>query len=157
MQLIHLDLTKPETVIEVTQDSELLGLFVGKGSDQVKAKLRILHQTPGITSRVNLKVVLYDQSRFELDALLIIEKGAAHTDTYLKADALVLSDQAFAKIVPSLEIKENEVKGGHGATVGQLDPQQLFYLQSHGFAAFDAQQILVEAFIEEIQAKFRND
>lgn len=157
MQLINLDLTAAETILEITEDSEVIGLFVGKDAEQVKTKLRIFHQLPGITSRVNLKIVLYDQSRFELDALLLIEKGAAYTDTYLKADALVLSDQAFAKIVPSLEIKENEVKGGHGATVGQLDPQQLFYLQSHGFAAADAEQVLVEAFIEEIQAKLRND
>ena len=69
------------------------------------------------------------------------------TDTYLKIDCLVVSDKAFARAIPSLEINESEVKGGHGATIGYLDPAQIYYLKSHGISSEDSERLLIDAFL----------
>jgi Fe-S cluster assembly protein SufD len=141
----------PET-LTVDEDLELVGVFVGRNSDEIKEKLRIVHTKPGLTSRVTLKAVLYDQSKFNVEAILAIDKGASGTDTYLKMDVMLLSDQATARAVPSLEIHEDAVKGGHGATVGMVDAEQMHYLVARGLSRAQAEALLVEAFLGEFVA-----
>lgn len=147
MKTIEIDFTIPQQTIEITQDCHIIGKFVGKGEDSVKTKITFLHKLPGINSRVDIKAVVFDKSKFDFEGLLKIEKGAVATDTYLKIDCLVVSDQAFARAIPSLEINESEVKGGHGATIGYLDPTQIYYLKSHGLDSSSAEKILIDAFL----------
>ncbi|MEP7103725.1 MAG: SufD family Fe-S cluster assembly protein [Candidatus Dojkabacteria bacterium] len=133
--------------IEIKEDMEINAMFVGRDSDEVKIKLDFVHSKPGLKSRINIKAVVFDKARFDLEGILKINKGAIGTDTYLKIDCLVMSESAFARAVPSLEIKESEVKGGHGATIGYLDPMQTYYLTSRGMSKKKAENILVDAFI----------
>jgi len=151
-----LDLKKETQEIEIKEDTELLGLFVGRESEFRKIKLKIIHRKPDLKSNILIKAVLWDNSRFDFEGDLVIEKGARNTDTYLKAQVLIMSDGAIARAVPSLEIKEDEVKGGHGATVGQVDEEQLFYLQSRGLSRKDAEETLVEGFVKEILEKMNS-
>lgn len=147
MKQITLDLTKPEINIEITEDSQINGLFIGKNNEEIKTKITITHSLPHLVSRVKIKAVVFDNSNFDLEGLLKINKGASGTDTYLKIDCLVMSPNAKARAIPSLEIKEDEVKGGHGATIGYLDPYQVNYLKSKGISNKNAEDLLVEAFI----------
>ena len=147
MKTIEIDFTIPNQIIEITEDSNIFGSYVGKDNSQVTAKITFLHKVPGVYSRINIKAVVFDESKFDFEGLLKIEKGAAGTDTYLKIDCLVVSDKAMARAIPSLEINESEVKGGHGATIGYLDPNQIYYLKSHGISSTDAEQMLIEAFL----------
>lgn len=146
---MQLNLDNNEQVIEITQDTELSCTFVGKGEDSIKTKLTIVHKKPNLKSRINIKAVVYDKARFDLEGILRIDKGASNTDTYLKINCLVLGDHAFARAVPSLEIKEDQVKGGHGATIGYIDPTQMYYLESHGLNKKESEELIVEAFIKE--------
>ena len=146
-----LDFTIPEQDIEITEDTQLFGLFVGHGDDAVKSRINIVHRLPNLTSRVNIKAVVFDTANFDLEAKLLIDDGASNSDTYLKIDALIMHEGAKARAVPSLEIKEDNVKGGHGATVGQVNRDQVHYLMSRGFSMPDAEKLLVEAFIQDIQ------
>ncbi len=138
-------------LIELDQDTHLLGLFVGHNSDEIKRKLVFSHAAPNLTTRVEIKAVVFDQAKFDLEAMVRIPDGSAHTDTYLKIDCLIMGEQARARAVPSLEIQEDEVKGGHGATVGMVDQDQVHYLMSRGFPRDIAENMLVEAFIGEMQ------
>jgi Fe-S cluster assembly protein SufD len=147
MTKIQIDLTKPENIIEVEDDCEIVGLFIGKGDANIKTSLKIIHRKPHLTSRVNIKAIVFDKARFDLEGMLRIEKGAVDTDTYLKIDCLVMSDNAYARAVPSLEILESEVKGGHGATIGYLDPEMLYYIKSRGLSQKRSEETLVAAFI----------
>src|SRR5690606_25132634 len=100
--------------------------------DKLISRIEFVHSKPGITSRINIKAVLYDKSKFDFEGVLVIPKGASNTDSYLKIDCLVLSEHASARAIPSLEILEDEVKAGHGATIGYVDEDMMTYLTSRG-------------------------
>lgn len=142
-----IQLTDGENTIEINEDVEINAMYVGRNSDELKSKIWIVHSKPNFKSRINIKAVVFDKARFDFEGILKIDKGATNTDTYLKIDCLVMSDSAFARAIPSLEIKESEVKGGHGATIGYLDPMQTYYLTSKGISKSKAENILVDAFI----------
>lgn len=133
--------------IEITEDVEIVVRYIGKGEDSFSSKVAFIHRKPNLRSKISIKAVMYDRSQFDLEALLKIDKGAQNTDAYLKIDCLLLGDDATARAVPSLEINEDEVKGGHGATIGHLDYEQLYYLKSKGLSSLEAQEMLVEAFL----------
>jgi Fe-S cluster assembly protein SufD len=150
MKQIILDLTKPSQTIEITEDSEVLGLFIGRDHQQIQTLLNVVHNLPHVKSLTAIKAVIYDDSRFDMEGKLIINKGAKDTDSYLRIDVLIMSEGAYARAVPGLEITENDVNSGHGATVGQVDKEQLFYLQSRGLTKSQAEQILVEGFVKDL-------
>jgi len=150
MKQIILDLTKPDQTIEVTEDAELIGLFVGRGNKSLSSLLKVVHRKPHLNSLTSIKAIVYDDAYFDMEGMLVIETGAADTDAYLRIDVLLMSDEARARAVPSLEITEDSVKGGHGATVGQIDREQLFYLTSRGLPLAEAEALLVEGFVREL-------
>jgi len=145
-----IELKEGEQTIYIESDIEINAMYVGRGEDMLKTKIWIVHSKPGFKSRINIKAVVFDKARFDFEGILKIDKGAVQTDTYLKIDCLVMSEQAFARAIPSLEIKESEVKGGHGATIGYLDPTQTYYLESRGVDKSKAENILVDAFIRNL-------
>lgn len=147
MKTIEIDFTVPEQIIEVVEDSNIVGKYIGRGDNELSTKIVILHKNCYITSRINIKAVVFDKAKFDFEGLLRIEKGAVGTDTYLKIDCLVMNENASARAIPSLEIMESEVKGGHGATIGYLDPQQIYYLKSHGLSPLETENLLVNAFL----------
>lgn len=155
MRQIILDLTQ-NNKIEISQDSELLGIFVGKNSQQINTSLKIIHKKPYLKSLTLIKGILFNNSEFNISGDLIIKKGAYLTDAYLKIEILLLSETAKATAIPSLEITENNVKGGHGATVGQLDREQLFYLESRGLKDHEAKKLLIEGFIADLTARIKD-
>jgi len=138
---------------EVTEDCEILALFLGSSDESIKNKIRIVHRKPGITSRVDIRTVLQDRSSFDLETTVVIEEGAYQSDTYLNMRTLLLSDLAKAKSVPSLVIKEDQVKGGHAASIGKLDSDQIHYLRARGLTDKEAEYLLVHAFIQDITEK----
>ena len=150
-----IDLTK-NTTIQITEDTEVLGLFIGKNKQQVNASLKIIHKKPNLKSFTLIKGVLFDQSQLNLNGDLIINKGAFLTDAYLKMEVLLMSKNAKAKAIPSLEITENNVKGGHGATIGQIDHEQLFYLKSRGLNKQQAEKLLVAGFVADLFARVKD-
>jgi Fe-S cluster assembly protein SufD len=147
MNIQTLELKSEVVNFEITEDTEVNALFLGRNNDSVQTKFNVIHKKPGLTSRINIKAVVFDNARFDLEGILRIEKGATATDTYLKIDCLVMSDTAFARAVPSLEILGSEVKGGHGATIGYIDPEQIYYMKSHGLTQEESEKMIVEAFI----------
>src|SRR4029077_16299547 len=94
--------------------------------------------------------ILDDQSQGIFDGLIIVAKDAQKTDSAQTNKNLLLSPKAHAHSVPELKIMANDVKCKHGSTIGQLDPQQLFYLRSRGIPLLDARRLLVYAFASEM-------
>jgi Fe-S cluster assembly protein SufD len=149
MQKLVIDLRQPQSEIHIEEDIEVMSTYIGRGDESVKSHLKIIHSKPNLKSRILIKAVVFDRARFDFEGLLRIQKGAVGTDSYLKIKCLVMSESAFARAVPSLEILESEVKGGHGATIGYLDDQMMHYLLSRGISKSGAEQMLVEAFIKD--------
>jgi len=107
------------------------------------------HAAPGCTSRQTVKNVLADRSRGVFQGKIEVARDAQKTDGYQMNQALLLSPYAEVDSKPELEIFADDVKCSHGATVGELDAEQLFYLRSRGIPDPEARSILVRAFLAE--------
>ena len=100
-----------------------------------------------------MRAVLRANEGFDIEPVLYIAPEAKLTDTYLSIKVLLLETNAKARVVPSLEIKENDVKAGHGVTIGHVDAEQLYYLMSRGLNHDAAEELLIEAFTSELANK----
>jgi Fe-S cluster assembly protein SufD len=97
---------------------------------------------------------LYDQARAAFYGVTRVEKEAKGTSSYQECRNLLLSPQAGAEPIPVLEIETNDIlRCGHGATAGAIDPVQLFYAQSRGLPAEEAERMIVRGFFEQVVAQ----
>lgn len=110
---------------------------------------RIRHRAPDGVSRQTVRSVLSDESTGVFQGKILVERAAQKTDGYQMNQALLLSEGAQINSKPELEIYADDVKCSHGATVGALDEEQLFFLRARGIPAPQARAILVEAFCRE--------
>lgn len=154
MKINLIDLKKEK--ISIDSEQELVGLFILSGNDEITGRIEFIHSKPGIFSRINLKFILLDNAKLDLEAVVRIEKSAPQTNTYLKIDALNISENSSARVIPSMEIKVDDVKGGHGATVGMLDENQLWYLKSRGLSESEARKMMILGFIDDFVKKVDN-
>ena len=109
----------------------------------------VAHDAPGCSSRQTVKNVLDGRSRGVFQGRIEVARAAQKTDGYQMNQALLLSPNAEIDCKPQLEIFADDVKCSHGATVGELDAAQLFYLRSRGVPEAEARGILVRAFLTE--------
>src|SRR3990172_3962640 len=128
----------------------VVGAFFLANSDEVKATINITHSAPDTYSNTLIKSVLTERARGGFYGLVKINRGAKNTDTYFREDALLLSKEAKAEAIPSLEIDENEVKAGHASTVGPVDPEQIFYLMSRGVTQQEAKRMVVQGYFHSV-------
>lgn len=138
-------------------DFEVIGLIVGRGDAVMPFDVNLNHISPRTTGRVWLKTVLNDSAQQTVNAMISIPKGAVGADSYLSHRTLVLSAQARTRTIPSLEILEDDVKASHGATVGKVDGEQLFYLQSRGLNVAQARKMIIDGFMEDLVAKIKDE
>lgn len=120
--------------------------------EQRSAHIHVLmdHQAPACRSYQLFKGVLYDHSRSSFEGKIMVRQAAQKTDAFQLNNNLLLSDLARADSKPNLEIFADDVKASHGATIGQLDPEQLFYMKTRGCAEATAKNLLVEGFCAPI-------
>ncbi len=130
---------------------EIIGLVIGKGTDQKSLEAHITHAAPRTKSVVNVRSVLRDKSTFAFRGNVKIEKGAKGSDAYLRSDALLFDSAKMGDDTPALEILEPDVKAGHAATIGKVDEQMLFYLMSRGLTRDQAEKMLIQGFIDPVR------
>jgi Fe-S cluster assembly protein SufD len=111
------------------------------------------HLAPHTTSDLLFKGALLDKSRSVWQGMIYVAKNATKTDGYQANRNLVLSEGARADSIPGLEILTDDVRCTHGATVGKVDAEQLFYLESRGLSEEDAEMMIVEGFFEPIMQR----
>ncbi|WP_257452593.1 Fe-S cluster assembly protein SufD [Archangium lipolyticum] len=128
----------------------LNGLYVGHGSQHLDNWTNLDHAHPRCTSRELYKGVLDDKARGTFHGKVLVRPDAQRTDARQSNRNLLLSEAAMADARPQLEILADDVKCAHGATVGRLDEQALFYLRSRGIPRADAEWLLTHAFATEV-------
>jgi len=111
------------------------------------------HYAPNTTSDLLFKGALLGESRSVWQGMIYVAPDAMKTDGYQANRNLVLSRKARADSIPGLEILANDVRCTHGATVGKIDPDESFYLQSRGIPKRDAEQLIVEGFFDPIMQR----
>lgn len=126
------------------------GLVLGKNSQHVHNHTQVAHRVPHCTSDEFYKTVLDDKSRAIFRGRIIVSQDAQKSDAEQRNDNLLLSENAEADTKPQLEIYADDVICSHGATIGQLDPESLFYFQSRGITKGDARRLLTLAFVNEV-------
>ena len=130
--------------------ASLYGVWDLKERRQHHVNLWIDHQEPSCTSLQKFKGILYDASQSSFEGKIYVHSKAQKTQAYQMNNNLVLGDKATANSKPNLEIFADDVKASHGATIGQIDPEHLFYFQARGIPAWRAQKLLLQGFRNEI-------
>ncbi|MDX8398440.1 MAG: Fe-S cluster assembly protein SufD [Mariprofundaceae bacterium] len=146
-------LTRVDVVVSLEEAGafcELNGLFVLNGRQHVDHHTRVDHKSPHCVSRENYRTVLDGRSRAVFNGKVVVHEGAVKTDSSQSNGNLLLSKHACCDTKPELEIYNDDVKCAHGATVGQLDDKQLFYLRSRGVSEEAAKELLTFAFANEV-------
>lgn len=129
------------------------GLYMLNGSQHGDTHSVIDHTVPNCTSHQNYKGVLNDKSRGVFNGKVFVRENAYGTDAQQSNKNLLLSNDARVDTKPQLEIFNDDVKCSHGATVGQLEEEELFYLLTRGLPETLARNLLTYGFAEEIIAK----
>lgn len=126
------------------------GLYYARRGQLVAQHVRVWHEQPEGVTRECYRGVIEDEGRGAFDGIIYVGQGASKTDARQENRNLLLGPTAVAHTKPHLEIDNDDVSCSHGATVGQLDEQQLFYLRSRGVAEDEARSVLTWAFAKEI-------
>lgn len=129
---------------------DLLGAYVVRGEEIVDHHTTIEHAVEDCTSREIYRGVLSEKGRGVFTGMIHVHQDAQRTDAEQSNDAILLSRDAEMNTRPRLEIYADDVKCTHGATVGELDENALFYLRSRGIKLSEATKMLVRAFTSEI-------
>ncbi len=131
-------------------ESNLYGLFLCDASQHVANYTLVDHKNPGCKSYQLFKGILKDESTGVFNGKILVRKEAQKTQAYQRSNNILLSASARMNTKPHLEIYADDVKCSHGATVGQLDKEAMFYLRSRGISESEARHLLMYAFANEI-------
>lgn len=129
---------------------ELTGLYLGMGNQVLDQQVTVVHAAPDCTSRQSFRGILDDESTGVFNGGIDVRPGADGTDAEQSNDNLLLSDRAEANTQPRLEILADQVACKHGATVGQLDTDALYYLRTRGIPEAEARRLLVGGFADQV-------
>ena len=129
------------------QELNLVGRFHLTGDQVCRWDIEIIHAAPNTTSKTDIKGVVDGSAQAFVNGTIKVLPAAKGTEAFLEERILLVSPNAKAEAVPNLEIETDEVKCSHAATVGKIDDEELFYLQSRGLRQLQAKEIIVEGFL----------
>jgi Fe-S cluster assembly protein SufD len=136
--------------------SDMLAFSTAEGRREIDQRTLQIHEKPNTASDLLYKNALDDQARTIFSGLIRVAQGAHFTDAYQKVRNLLLSDEAEANSAPGLEIEADNVRCTHGATSGQIEEEELFYLLSRGIPKSVAQRLIVFGFLNEVIERLPN-
>lgn len=128
---------------------EVVGRILGREAGDYILNVLVDHKVGKTFGRVSIKGIAKNGARVVVVGKIIIDKEAQGVDDFLEMRILLLDDKSSAVAEPQLEIEANEVKASHAATVGRIDEEQVFYLESRGVSKEKAEALIVEGFLEE--------
>lgn len=131
-------------------EADMYGLIVGNRRQHIDHRTLQYHQAPHTRSNLLYKGALRDRARSVFVGRIVVPREAQQTESYQANRNLLLTDRARADSLPVLEILANDVRCSHGATVGPLDEDQLFYLMARGIPRPVAREMLVAGFVRPI-------
>lgn len=131
-------------------DTTLGGLVIADGTQIVDSTVRLNHKESDCRSRQLFKYALFEDARGAFGGKIVVSEGAVRTDASQTNRNLLASEGARMATAPQLEIYCDDVKCSHGATVGQLDPRALFYMQTRGIPEAEARLMLTQAFMTDV-------
>lgn len=131
-------------------EAQVNGVMFTEGRQHLVYNTLQHHQAPECTSDLLYKGALQDKSRLVWRGMIRVDQDAQKTDGYQRDDNLILSESARADSIPGLEIQADDVKCSHGATVGRVDDEQVFYARSRGLTRKEAMRMIVAGFFQQV-------
>jgi Fe-S cluster assembly protein SufD len=131
-------------------DAQLNGLYLVDKKQAICNEVKVWHHAPDCTSRQLYKGIVDDEAHATFNGHIVVQQNAQRTTAYQINKNIALSDEVHICTQPFLEIYADDVKCSHGATVGQLDENALFYLRSRGICLKNARMLLMFAFANEV-------
>ena len=135
-------------------EAYLDGVYLAYEDQHCDLRTLQIHDAPATNSFALYRGVILDEAHTIYQGLIQVTDKAVGTDAYLTNNNLLLSNEARADSIPSLNISTDEVKCSHGSTTGKVDQLQLFYLQSRGLSEKEALAVLIAGFLEEVIERF---
>jgi Fe-S cluster assembly protein SufD len=132
---------------ETGANAQVDGAYLVDGERHSDTTILIDHQAAHCASRQTQKGVIDDDGRAVFQGKILVRPKAQKTDGYQLSQTLLLSPQAEIDVKPELEIHADDVKCSHGATVGRLDADALFFLRARGIPEAEARALLIQGFI----------
>lgn len=123
--------------------------FKASGEQNLDITMNVTHKAPETKSRTNVRGVLSGSAKSVFHGNIRVERNAAKSDSHLMHKVLAF-DSAKAYAIPSLEIKNNDVKSSHGFSLSQLSEQDLFYIMSRGISQDEAKKLAIKGFLEPV-------
>ena len=130
--------------------SRVTGAYFADGTQHLDYDTFQEHMAPSTTSDFAFKGALRDTARTVWRGMIRVEEGAQKTNAYQENRNLLLSKTAHADSIPGLEIMANDVRCTHGATLGQVDREHLFYLMTRGLSRAEAERLIVRGFFQDV-------
>lgn len=130
--------------------SQLHALHMGHQQQERDITVTVSHQAPNCQSQTVARGVFDDLAKGTFTGKILVQEFARETNADLENKNILLSQTAEANSRPQLEVYNDEVKCSHGSTVGHLEPEALFYLQSRGLPLKEAKQMLINAFLAKV-------
>lgn len=146
-------------VIELAGDgaeANIVGAFVGKNDEEFTVHTLQHHKAPNTLSDLLIKTVMSGRAKFTYDGLIKVEKNAQKSNAYQRNENLLLSDKVHVESKPELEIEANDVRCTHGATMGMIDEEEIFYLMSRGIKRRDAEELIISGFFQKVFDRIEN-
>ena len=135
-------------------DARVTGAYATHARQHIDFDTTQEHAAPNTTSDLAFRGVLQGRSSAVWKGNIIVDPGAQKTDAFQESRNLLISKRAHADAIPGLEIQANDVRCTHAAAVAQVDPEQLFYLRSHGLEDEVAKRLVIEGFLAALVERF---
>jgi Fe-S cluster assembly protein SufD len=130
--------------------ARVTGAYAGDGIQHLDYDTTQEHAAEDTTSDLAFRGVLAERATAVWRGMIRVDRGAQRTDAFQESRNLLLSTDAHADAIPGLEIEADDVRCTHAAAVAQVDPEQLYYLRSHGLDEPEAKALVVEGFLQEL-------
>lgn len=153
----QLDQTLVSTLVGAHARSDVDWIVVGSTAEKRRISARNQFDAREGAGEINIRGVAQDDAMLSIDAMIGIGPGGGGTDTYLTEEVLMLDSHAKVDAVPGLEIKTNDVKASHSATVHRITPEDLFYFSSRGIEQEEARAMYTAGFTGALLERVENE
>ncbi len=134
--------------------AKVTGAYATHGRQHIDFDTLQVHAAPNTTSDLAFRGIIDGRSSAVWSGMIKVDRAAQQTDAFQDSRNLLLSKKAHADAIPGLEILANDVRCTHAAAIAQIDPDQLFYLRSHGVGEAAATRLVIEGFLAELVERF---
>lgn len=142
-----IDATISVSLVGRFAEAQIIGVIVGTGEQTIVLKTHQHHRSPETTSNLLIKSVLSHKATFTCDGAIRVEKKAQKTNAYQRNENLLLSENTHAESNPSLEILANDVRCTHGATIGSVSSDALWYMATRGIGEQNGTSLIAQGFL----------